>query len=43
MVYFGKKKPKMSFFSFLECKNQGCYVNLNKYMQGYLSLWQKEV
>jgi len=27
MVYFGEKKPRMSFFSFLEWKNQSYNIN----------------
>jgi len=42
MVYSGKKKLILGFFSFLECKNQGYNINLNKYIRGYLSLWQKK-
>ena len=42
MVYSGKKKLILGFFSLSECKNQGCYINLNKYIRGYLSLWQKK-
>jgi hypothetical protein len=42
MVYSGKKKLILGFFSLSECKNQGYYINLNKYMRGYLSLWQKK-
>jgi hypothetical protein len=43
MVYFGEKKLILDFFSLSECKNQGYNINLNKYIRGYLSLWEKEV